>query len=70
MNDIGKRFKIFCCLYPTLFLTYDIMSAKGRIKCPNGQLPSVLKQMYVWTFDERSEPEKLQVFRVSARNLR
>ena len=33
------------------------MSAKGRVKCPNVQLPSLLEQMYVWAFDERSDRE-------------
>ena len=33
------------------------MSAKGRVKCPNEQLPSLLEQMLVWTFDERSDRE-------------
>ena len=33
------------------------MSAKGRVKWPNIQLPSSLEQMYVWTFDERSDRE-------------
>ena len=31
------------------------MSAKGRVKCPNGQLPSSLEQRSVWAFDERSD---------------
>ena len=32
------------------------------------QMLSLLKQMHIHTFDERSEPEKSQIFRVSALN--
>ena len=34
------------------------------------QMLSLLKQMHIHTFDERSEPEKSQIFRVSALNAR
>ena len=34
-----------------------IMSAKGRVRCPNTQLPSLLEQMCIWTPDERSDRE-------------
>ena len=46
----------------------DIISAKGRVRCLNAQMPSLLGQMCIWTSDERSEPGKPQVFRVSARH--
>lgn len=31
------------------------MSEKGRVKWPGKHQPSVLEQMYAWTFEERSE---------------
>ena len=46
------------------------MSAKGRVKWPDKHMPSLLEQMLIRTFGERSEPEKTLVFRVSARKLR
>ena len=42
------------------------MSAKGRRKCTCIQMPSLLAQMYIGAFDERSEHGKSQIFRVSA----
>ena len=41
------------------------MSAKGRRKCTYIQMPSLLEQMYIGAFDERSEHGKSQIFRVS-----
>ena len=38
-------------------MIHGIISAKGRVKCPNEYLPSLLEQMFVWTFDERSDRE-------------
>lgn len=38
------------------------MFAKGRVKCPNTQLPSSLEQVCIWIFDERSEPENRRFF--------
>ncbi len=46
------------------------MSAKGRAKCPKKQLPSLLGQVLLRGFGERSEPGKPKVFRVSARESR
>ena len=48
---------------------YGTMSAKGRAKRPKKQLPNLFEQMLLWTFGERSEPEKQKVFRVSARRI-
>ncbi len=49
---------------------YGIMSAKGRVKWPYRHLPSLLEQMPMRPFDERSEPVKPKVLRVSARTYR
>lgn len=45
------------------------MSAKGRAKWTYGQMPSLLGQMSIGPFGERSEPGNPKGFRVSARNL-
>ena len=34
---------------------YDIMSAKGRVKCPDTHMPSLFEHMCVRTFDERRD---------------
>lgn len=46
------------------------MSAKGRVKCPEKQLPCLHRQMLIRGFDERSEPAKPEALRVSARYLK
>ena len=46
------------------------MCAKGRVKWTTTQLLSLLKQVCERPLDERSEPGKPQVLRVSARSLR
>ena len=33
------------------------MSAKGRVKCSDKHMPSLLEQMLIRTFDERSDRE-------------
>ena len=47
-----------------------ILSAKGRVKWPYRHLPSLLEQMPMRPLDERSEPVKPKVLRVSARTYR
>ncbi|MCM1217144.1 MAG: hypothetical protein NC548_21815, partial [Lachnospiraceae bacterium] len=42
------------------------MFEKGRVKWTKTHLPSLLERMCLCPFDERSEPEKPKVFRVSA----
>jgi hypothetical protein len=42
---------------------------KGQSQWTHKHLPSFLEQMLMRPFDERSEPGKPKVFRVSARNL-
>ena len=50
-------------------MPHGIMSAKGRVKCPNKHLLCLHKQILIRTFDERSEPENAKRFRGSARGL-
>ena len=49
---------------------YDIMCVQGKEKATRTQLLCRHKQMCSWRFDERSEPGKPLVSRVSARNLK
>jgi len=42
------------------------MYGKGRVKWAKKQVPSVLEQLFLCSFDERSELGKPKVFRVSA----
>lgn len=49
---------------------FDTISVKGRVKWTDRKLPSLLGQMPIRPFDERSEPEKPMAFLVSARRLR
>jgi len=49
---------------------YDIIAAKGRVKWEKKQMLSLLKQMFLGPFDERSAPGKPQAFQGSAHNLR
>ncbi|MCM1214396.1 MAG: hypothetical protein NC548_07730 [Lachnospiraceae bacterium] len=48
---------------------HGTMSAKGRVKYPKKQMPCLHEQMLIRESDERSEPEKSLIFRVSARNM-
>ena len=43
------------------------MSVQGRVKCTYEQLPSLLEQMFVCTFDERSDRGNAKHLRGSAR---
>lgn len=45
------------------------MSAKGRVKWAENQVPGLPEQMVIRPFEERSEPGKSLIFRASARNL-
>ena len=45
---------------------HGIMSAKGRVKWPDKQLPSLLEQMLIRTFDERMRPRTLRVLESEA----
>ena len=47
---------------------HGIMSVKGRVKWTYRHLPSLLEQVPIRPFDERSEPVKPKVLRVSARD--
>ncbi len=49
---------------------WGIMFAKGRVERPQRHLPSLLGQMPLRPFDERSEPGKTKFFRVSALGVR
>lgn len=43
------------------------MYKKGRGKCPNRQIPSLLEYRSAWTFDERSDLANAKRLRGSAR---
>lgn len=50
--------KMFACklLVNKCFLC--IIFVKGRVKCTNMHMTSLLRQMHIRTFDERSDPAK------------
>ncbi len=53
-----------------LCLNYGIMFAKGRVKWTENQMPSLLEQLVIRPFDERSDSSKSLILRSSARDLR
>lgn len=53
-----------------VFKFHGIMFAKGRVKWTENQMPSLLEQLVIRPFDERSDPSKSLILRGSARELR